>query len=166
MPIYEFLCEDCNRIFSFFARHSQTARRRPGCPKCGGRRMNKRFSRFAMATSSAIRAGTPAKEGGGGGEPDVSPEQEARMERAMMGLAGEMDSIDESNPRQMASVIRRLADATGEPIDGTTDEMIRRLEAGEDPDKVEERMAEAFGGDEAGAGLGSSPSYDGGLYDL
>ena len=128
--------------------------------------MNKRFSRFAMATRSARRLEPPANEGGEGGEPDVSPEQEARMERAMMGLAGEMDSIDESNPRQMASVIRRLADATGEPIDGTTDEMIRRLEAGEDPDKVEESMADAFGGDEAGAGLGSSPTCDGGLYDL
>ena len=84
----------------------------------------------------------------------------------MMSMAKEMDSIDENNPRQLASVIRRLADATGEPIDGPTDEMIRRLEAGEDPDAIEEKMGDVFGDEEAGGGPGGAPSYDDGLYDM
>jgi hypothetical protein len=127
--------------------------------------MNKLFSRFAMATRAA-KAPEGSESKGPKGEDDLCPEQEARMERAMMSLAREMDSIDENNPRQMAHVMRRLSDATGEPIDAQTDEMIRRLEAGEDPEQVEEEMADAFGGEEAGAGYGGAPSYDGGLYDL
>jgi len=168
MPIYEFHCSDCNRVFSFFARGSAATKRRPKCPRCGGRRMSKLFSRFAMSTRrpespKTERGGTGGAEGPG----DLSHEQEARMERAMMGLGKDIDKIDENDPRQMASVIRRLSDATGEPIDEATREMICRLESGEDPDKVEDKMADAFGPEEgAGAGYGDGPSYDGGLYDL
>lgn len=167
MPIYEFLCRDCNRVFSFFARTPAAAHRTPTCPRCGGRQMTKRFSRFAMATRSAAR---PAEAGAGppsaDGEPDLSPEQEARLEREMMKLSKEMDSIDENNPRQLASLMRRLTDAAGEPLDPAAEEMIRRLEAGEDPDTIEEKMADAFP-EEAGAGAyGAAPTYDDGLYDL
>jgi putative FmdB family regulatory protein len=167
MPIYEFLCQDCNRVFNFLARGSLAARRQPNCPKCGGRRMNKLFSRFAMAARGAKPSGQTGSEASecGPGD-DLSPDQEARMERAMMSLAQDMDSIDENNPRQMASVMRRLSNVMGEPIDDATDEMIRRLEAGEDPDKVDEKMADAFGDEGTEAGYGGGPSYDGGLYDL
>jgi len=87
------------------------------------------------------------------------------MERAMMRLARDMESVDENNPRQLAGIMRRLCDETGESLDPETDEAIRRLEAGEDPEKVEEAMADAFGHEDSGA-YGGSPSYDGGLYDL
>ena len=40
------------------------------------------------------------------------------------------------------------------------------LEAGEDPDKVEEKMADAFGDEHAAGVAGGGTSYDGGLYDL
>ena len=167
MPIYEFLCQDCNRVFNFFARASAAADRRPSCPKCGRRRMKKLFSRFAAASKSSTRS--TAREGpapGGDGEDDLSPAEEARMEKAMMSLAGDMDKIDENDPRQLASVMRRLAQATGEPMDPETNEMIGRLEAGEDPDKVEEKMADAFGDEHAAGVAGGGTSYDGGLYDL
>ena len=166
MPIYEFLCQDCNRVFNFFARGPAAADRRPSCPKCGRRRMKKLFSRFAAVSKSSARStATEGSELGGEGGDDLSPAEEARMEKAMMSLAGDMDKIDENDPRQLASVMRRLAQATGEPMDPETNEMIGRLEAGEDPDKVEEKMADAFG-DDGTAGPYGSPSYDSGLYDL
>jgi hypothetical protein len=126
--------------------------------------MEKLFSRFAMAARSTSRPAEPDAGRADGGEPDLSPEQEARMEKAVMSLAGEMDSIDENDPRQMARLMRRLTDAAGEPLDAPTEEMIRRLEAGEDPEKVEERMADVF--PDEGAGPGGAPSYDDGLYDM
>ena len=173
MPVYEFLCQDCNRVFSFLARTAKAARRRPKCPKCGGRQMSKRFARFAMASrSSAPKREGPSDDAGGalgsgmGGEPELSPQQEARLEKELMGLARDMESIDESNPRQLGAIMRRLTDATGEPIDPAADEMIRRLEAGEDPDKIEETMGDVFP-DEGGDPMhGGAPSYDRGLYDL
>jgi hypothetical protein len=44
--------------------------------------------------------------------------------------------------------------------------MIRRLEAGEDPEKIEEKMADAFSGEEGMGEYGGMPSHDGGLYDM
>jgi hypothetical protein len=61
--------------------------------------------------------------------------------------------------------MRRLSAASGEPLDPAMEEAVRRLEAGEDPEKVEEAMADAFpeGG---GPDAGGAPTHDGGLYDL
>ena len=52
-----------------------------------------------------------------------------------------------------------------------TNEMIRRLEAGEDPEKVEEELGDALeeemGGEEGGGlGAGGAASYDDGLYPM
>ena len=164
MPIYEFLCEDCNRVFSFLARTAGAAGRKPTCPKCGGRKMRKQFSRFATATSGGKRPGAPGAEDG---EPDaLSPREEARMERAMMKLARDMESIDESDPRQLAAAMRRVSNVAGEDLGPEINEMLRRLEAGEDPEKVEDAMADAFPDDGSAGGPGGPPSYDDGLYDL
>ena len=165
MPMYEFLCEDCNRVFSFLARTPEVARRRPGCPKCGGRKMTRQLSLFAAGRKRGERSQGPessAPETAG----DPSPADDARMERAMMDLERDMESVDENNPRQMAAVMRRLSDASGEHMGPEMDEMIRRLEAGEDPDKVEEEMGDVLGDEGPGGGAGGAPSYDEGLYDL
>ncbi|NQT53705.1 zinc ribbon domain-containing protein, partial [bacterium] len=58
MPVYEFLCGDCNRVFNFLARTAGAAKREPRCPKCGGGRMGKLFSRFATR-SGARKQSTP-----------------------------------------------------------------------------------------------------------
>jgi hypothetical protein len=88
-----------------------------------------------------------------------------RTEAAMEDLARDFGNIDENNPRQVAAAMRRLSAATGEPLDPAMDEAVRRLEAGEDPEKVEEAMADAFpeGGN---SDAGGAPTQDGGLYDL
>lgn len=167
MPIYEFLCRDCNRVFSFLARTAGAAGRKPKCPKCDGRKMNKLFSRFATARKSRKQAGPSGAEGGEHGGPDsLSPGEEARMERTMMELARDMESMDEDDPRQLAAAMRRVSDVTGEDLGPEMDEMMRRLEAGEDPEKVEEDMADAFPDEGPAGGPGGSPTYDDGLYDL
>lgn len=165
MPVYEFLCRDCNRVFNFLARGPEAAQRRPKCPKCGGRKMSKLFSRFATSRGGkrAKDAEAPATPEAGGDA--MGPGQEARLERAIQSLERDMDSVNENDPRQMGAIMRRLSEAAGEPMDATTDEMIRRLEAGEDPDQVEEDMADAFGDEGAGGGR-EAPSHDDGLYDL
>jgi putative FmdB family regulatory protein len=166
MPVYEFLCQGCNRVFNFLAREPDALKRRPSCPKCGGRRMEKLFSRFASVSKGASSPKEEAAEPSGESAEDLNPEQEAKMERVMADLAKDMDSADENDPRQMARIMRRLTEATGEPVDDATDEAIRRLEAGEDPEKVEEKLAGALPEDGPGGGPGGAPSYDDGLYDL
>jgi hypothetical protein len=125
--------------------------------------MRKLFSRFASVSRSGSPGATHGAAADEGGE--RSPQEEARMERAMMSLARDVDKIDESDPRQLAGLMRRLSDATGEPVDEPTREMICRLEAGEDPDEVEEKLGDSLpeGGPDGFAG---APTHDNGLYEL
>jgi hypothetical protein len=60
-----------------------------------------------------------------------------------------------------------MTEIAGEPITPAMEEMIRRLEAGEDPEKVEEELGEALE-EEMGEGGGAmgAPERDDGLYPL
>jgi hypothetical protein len=98
-----------------------------------------------------------------------------------------MDSIDENDPRQGARLMRKLFSATGMPVGGGMEEALRRMEAGEDPEKIEEEMGDVFEEDPFGGLLGGEgaeagpdegkknlgrlrrmlpPAHDPGLYEL
>lgn len=129
--------------------------------------MRKLFSRFATVTRGSKHTGPSGSEGDDqAGADSLSSGEEARMERAMMELARDMESIDENDPRQLAAAMRRVSDVTGEGLGPEMNEMVRRLEAGEDPERVEEAMADAFPDEGPGGGLGGAPSHDDGLYEL
>jgi len=84
---------------------------------------------------------------------------------AMAELVRDFENIDENDPRQLAAAMRRLSAATGEPLDPAMEDAVRRLEAGENPEKVEEAMADAFPEGAASDSSGTT-THDGGLYDL
>jgi putative FmdB family regulatory protein len=167
VPIYEFYCADCHRIFSFLARGASAARR-PACPRCGKRGLVRQASRFAVSKGR----GEPA------GEADaLDGLDEGRLEQAMASLSGDLDKMDQDDPRQMATLMRKLYGASGLALGPTMDEAIRRLEAGEDPDEIEEEMGDAleqedpFAAGGAGGGLRNlrrrlPPSRDETLYEL
>ncbi len=46
MPLYEYVCAQCGREFELLIRGSE----KPRCPSCGGERLEKRFSVFAVNT--------------------------------------------------------------------------------------------------------------------
>jgi putative FmdB family regulatory protein len=52
MPLYEYLCPTCHRIYTFMAA-TTTDLRRPKCPRCGNVEMIKQLSLFAF-----VRGGT------------------------------------------------------------------------------------------------------------
>lgn len=84
-----------------------------------------------------------------------------------MRMASELSEEDAEDPRVMARMMRRLAAASGEPVTPTMDEMFRRMEAGEDPEALEEELgpqleAEMGEGEESGV----APTRDEGLYTL
>jgi len=73
------------------------------------------------------------------------------------------EHMDENDPRQLALMMRRMSEISGEPLDAEMEDAVRRLEAGEDPERVEEDMGGlGFGPD--GGGNGGTPSYDDDLY--
>jgi len=161
MPIYEFLCSTCNRIYSFHS-FKMAPEKVPGCPKCGAVDLRRVPSSFGVASSAKTAAGD---DDAGAGLDDP------RMEREMMRFASELEGMDENDPRAMAAAVRKMTEIAGEPVTPAMEEMIRRLEAGEDPEKVEEELGDALEeemGDEGGGGgfAGAAPTRDSGLYPM
>jgi hypothetical protein len=54
--------------------------------------------------------------------------------------------------------MRKLFSATGMPVAGGMEEALRRLEAGEDPEKIEEEMGDVLEQDPLGGLLGAEGS--------
>ena len=145
MPIYEFYCRRCHRVLSFLSRAVNTDKT-PACPRCGRTDLVRRASAFAISKG---RKEEPKPEAPPG--PDID---EARLEKAMEALSGDMDSLDENDPKQGAHLMRKLFSATGMPVAGGMEEALRRMEAGEDPEKIEEEMGDVFEEDPFGGLLG------------
>ena len=132
MPVYEFYCPDCHTVFSFLAR-TIISDRRPDCPQCRRSSLDRQVSRFAISRNR------PEQQDDG-----IPGINEARLEKAMMSLASEIEGIDESDPKQMARFMKKFADTAGMDLGGSMDEAIRRLEAGEDPESLEQEMDNLF----------------------
>ena len=144
MPIYEFYCPYCHRVLSFLSRAVDT-RKTPSCPRCGRPDLSRRASAFAISKG---RKEEPKPEAP---LPDVD---EGRLEKAMEALAGDLDSLDENDPKQGAHLMRKLFSATGMPVGAGMEEALKRMEAGEDPEKIEEEMGDVFEEDPLGGLLG------------
>ena len=163
MPIYEFYCETCNTVFSFFSGTVNTTKV-PGCPRCA-KKLKRQLSLFAKVSRGK-------EEPAGDGLP--AGFDEAKMEKAMAMLAGEADRMNDDDPRQAAQLMRKLTEATGLSLGDGMEEALRRLEKGEDPDQIEAEMGDLLEGEEpfvvGGAGKRggrkAKPRVDETLYDL
>ncbi len=164
MPIYEFACPKCRRIFNFLSKR-MTPKGLPTCPKCGNRKMVKQMSRFAMSRGLKEPAG--AGQPGEGEEP-MPDMDDPRVMRAMNELERDMEHMDENNPKHMAQMMKKMKDIMpAGSMPKELDVAIKRLESGEDPEKIEEDMGDIFGDVMGGAGGPGGPAYshDSGLYD-
>lgn len=132
MPMYEFFCPDCDTIFTFFSRKINTETI-PACPKCS-RELTRTISRFAFTGQ--------AKSGEGEDGADSLPIDETKMEHAMEALASEAEGIDESNPRQAAELMRKFSNLTGLKLGDKVEDALSRMEAGEDPESLEQEMGD------------------------
>ena len=162
MPIYEFACPKCRRIFSFLSKRINPERL-PVCPKCGNKKLKKEVSRFAMTKGLKEPAAGPAGDGDGPPMPDLD---DPRVERAMMEMERDMAHLDENNPKHMAHMMRKMKDLMPPgTVPKDLDVAIKRLEAGEDPEKIEADMGDVLGDMMGGEGGGGSYTKDEGLYD-
>jgi hypothetical protein len=135
MPIYEFFSPDTNKVYSFFARSLSQGKKIPRCPDKPEARMERVISRFAV-TGRAVEKKEAAADAG-----------DPRMDRMMAEMQSEMAGIDESNPdpKALGRMMRKMTEATGQPVPREMEQMIRRMEAGEDPEKLEEEFGDALG---------------------
>lgn len=169
MPIYEFACPKCRKIFSFLSKRLNPDRL-PVCPKCGNKKLEKQVSRFAMVKGVPEPKVADASEDG----PPMPDLDDPRVERAMMEMERDMEHLDENNPRHMAHMMRKMKDLMPPgAMPKELDAAIKRLEAGEDPEKIEADMGDVLGdfmggdeGEDGGmGGYGRGYTRDEGLYD-
>jgi len=175
MPIYEFACPRCRRIYSFLSKRVNPAHA-PVCPKCGHEKLTRQMSRFAMTKGLKEPSAASAPDQAEAGFPDLD---DPKVARVMDDLERDMAQMDENNPRHMAQVMKKMQQAMppGSMPPGM-DIAIRRLEAGEDPEKIEAELGPEMGGlfgpedaeedtslGQFGGGGGGSYTKDSGLYD-
>ncbi len=138
MPIYEYHCKKCNTIYQFLINSSRNEKELE-CPKCHIKDLERVMSRFSTTSSKS-----------------------SSDDNDLADLA----NIDENDPKAMARAVRRMADEMGEDLGAEMEHALGRLEAGEDPEKIEQELERMGFGDE-GSDIGMkapSPKMDPGLY--
>ncbi|GBC98186.1 hypothetical protein HRbin17_00685 [bacterium HR17] len=101
MPLYEFRCDRCGKVFTFLVGVIKD-NTDPFCPRCGSTQLTKLVSRIRAHLS-----------------------EETRLDN----LASSFESLDISEnptPRELRSVMRRLTSALGDEVDR---EVIDEMEA-------------------------------------
>ena len=136
MPIYELYCRKCHMIFNFFSTSVNT-QKRPMCPKCQKVKLDRRMSVFSVSKNRGEEEDMQL--------PDVD---ESKMEAAMNVLAKEAEHMDEDDPKQAANLMRKLTDMTGLDLGPGMEEALNRMEAGEDPEKIEAEMGDILEGED------------------
>ena len=122
MPIFEYRCLDCKKKVSvFFRSMSAVDHNQARCPICGGSHLTRLVSRVR-----AIRS------------------EEARLDS----LADDtmMSGLDENDPQSMGRWMRKMAAESGEGMPAEFDEVVGRLESGQDPESIEKSMPELADG--------------------
>ena len=121
MPIYEYFCQDCKRRVSLLWQTFADAESRdPICPRCSGKNLRRLISRVAVVRSEESRIDSVA---------DPSS----------------LGDLDENDPKSLARWMRKMANETGEDLGPEFNEVIGRLEAGEDPESIEKSMPDLSG---------------------
>ena len=162
MPIYEYYCDLCNVIFNFYSSKVNTSKV-PDCPRCGKKDLSRQISTFATIGKTK------------GEESDqFSGLDETKMEHAFESLMREAETINEDDPKQMASLMRKFTSQSGVHLGDSMEEALSRMEAGEDPELVEKEMGEQLSGEDFSLESvrkkvlrqNSEPVHDEKLYDL
>ena len=124
------------------------------------------MSRFA-SPKGAKEPSAPT-EGDSEPMPDMD---DPRVMQTMSEIERDMEHMDENNPKHIAHMMKKMKDIMpAGSMPKELDVAIKRLEAGEDPEKIEEDMGDVLGdlmgGPEGeGSGGGGGYSKDAGLYD-
>lgn len=149
MPIYEYYCPENHTVYQFYAKTLAQGQTIPKCPDNPKFRLKKLVSGFAITKGGKSDEPPPGPPTAG-----EDPADDPRMEAAMSAMESEFASVDENDPRAMARMMRRMAELTGEKLEGEMEEVVRKLEEGADPDSLEEQLGadDAAGDDPYGEG--------------
>jgi putative FmdB family regulatory protein len=135
MPIYEYRCQNCQRRFSVFWRTiSSTNDDKVICKRCGSHDIVRLVSRVRVLKS-----------------------EDSRMED--LADPSSWGDFDENDPKSMGRFMRKMMKEMGdeaEDLGPEFEEVVDRLEAGQDPDAIEKDMPDLLGdAGDSGVDMGS-----------
>ena len=129
MPIYEYRCGKCRRRMDIFVQGFSPPTN-PSCTKCGSKDLSRIYSSFTVRRSKNDRG--------------VYDEilSDSKLTHGLM----------RNDPRALAEWSRKMARATSEDVTPESEELLSRLDAGEDMNKVVEdfKQTEMAGDTETG----------------
>ena len=145
MPIYEFYSPDTNKIYKFFAKTLAQKDIVPTCPDGEQHRMQKMLSGFAI--TGKTRKSKKEDAPGADGPPGMDDLDDPRVASLMKEMEHTVEGMDEDNPdpRVMGNLMRRMGEAMGEQFDPQMEEVVRKLEEGQDPETIEDQMDDFLG---------------------
>jgi putative FmdB family regulatory protein len=123
MPTYEYRCKACQRKVTLkYKTYAEYDAATPTCTHCGSTDLTRLISRVAIQrsiTSRLMAGGWEDNEGGG----DAA-----------------LDDLENADPRTLGRVLREMSSEVGEDMGPEFDEVMGRLERGENPDDIEASM--------------------------
>ena len=164
MPIYEFYCDSCNVVFNFLSSSVNTSTK-PDCPRCGKKEISRQISIFSTIGKASDEQGDM-----------MAGMDESKTEEVFGSLMQEAEGMNEEDPKQMATLMRKFTEKTGMNLGDTVEEAISRMKKGEDPDFIEKEMGDRLDGDDLFSfdgmkqkdlsGAKQAPDHDEKLYKL
>lgn len=135
MPTYQYRCLNCRKRFEVFMSFSEYGGKPVVCPHCQSDRVQRRIGRIRVARS-----------------------EESRMES--IADPGNLEGL-EDDPKALGQMMRRMSNEMGEEMGPEFDEVIDRLESGQNPDDIEKALPDLGGEGSAGmGGMGGMDDFD------
>lgn len=124
MPSYDYRCDDCSKRSIIYQTYEEYGESPAVCPHCGSENLQRIIGRIRIAKSEDARLDDLSDPSGW--------------------------DLDENDPKSMAKMMRKMGNELGEDMPAEFDEVVDRLEAGEDPENIEKDMPDLGGGDDLG----------------
>jgi putative FmdB family regulatory protein len=111
MPVYEFVCAQCQRKFRKLVGMTAHATP-PQCPRCQSTELSRQISRFARVRSE---------------------------DESFDALADDMEGLDENDPKAMRRLVREMGQEMGEDLESDFEQIMEEEESGTpDPSDIPE----------------------------
>ena len=138
MPVYDFRCNNCRgKVTLRYKTYADYDEATHTCPRCGSIDLTRLISRVAIARS-------PMSKLFSGDDVDDSA----------------FDDLDDADPRTLGRMLREMSAEVGEDMGPEFDEVVNRLERGEDPEDIEASLPD-LPGDDLGGGPSAPDSFSG-----
>ena len=115
MPTYEYRCMACRKRVNIYQTYAEYGVKPVTCTHCGSDQLQRIIGRVRVARSEGDRLDALT-------DPD------------------RWGDLDQEDPRTIGRMMRQMSHEMGEEMPPEFDEVVDRLEAGEDPDEIEKSL--------------------------